>query len=630
MVTRQATFLRRFVSRLDQRLRHLEMVSLRFSQARLVFFLIGVTSSIIAFRSTDSGWEWAVLLGFAVIFLALTRRHDRVHRAIRRHRIYRTIKLRHLARMERDWKGLGEATSVPGPEEHPFSHDLDLLGSRSLHHLLDTSFSEGGSSRLGQWLTGEEPTREGALDRQELVRELVPLGALRDRISLLSQVTGGVAAPERFDGDVLVRWLARHRDDTRMRPFLMLLSGLAVVNYVLVGLHVAGLTGPWWAFSLTAYATIYLLNGRLYAHLFDEAEHLHDQLERFRPVVRRLESYRFRPGSALARHLTSFQDPVRRPSAYLRKVMLLAMAASAQKSEILRLVFNVLLPWDLLFAYRLAVYKEELRELLPVWLDAVYRLEAAGSLATYAGLNADSVFPVINPSDTRPVLVAEGLAHPMIPTDASIRNDFACDSPPHITLVTGSNMSGKSTFLRAVGVAQVMAMAGGPVEARSFTTVPFRVFSSMGIHDSLTDGISFFYAEVRRLGRMRRAVSTSPEPSLVLIDEIFRGTNNRERLIGSRALLESLAAEPCIGLVATHDLELVSLGDELPAFENSHFREEVVDGRMVFDYRLRPGPCPTTNALKIMAAEGLPVPGDQDAVKRDDESGPTDHDSGNP
>ncbi len=575
-------------------------------------FLVGVTSSIVAFRSTDSGTEWAVLLGFALVFLGLTRRHDGVHRSIRRHRTYRTIKLHHLARMGRDWKGLGQATSIPGPEEHPFAHDLDLLGDRSLHHLLDTSFSSGGSSRLASWLSEEQPSRQAALDRQHLVRELVPLGALRDRISLLSQVTGGPAASERFDGDVLVRWLARHRDDARMRPFLLLLSGLALLNYVLVALHVAGVTGPWWAFSLTAYATIYLLNGRLYAHLFDEAEHLHYQLERFRPVVRRLESYRFRRDSSLARHLKSFQDPLKRPSTYLRKVMLLAMAASAQKSEVLRLVFNVLLPWDLLFAYRLAVYKEDLRELLPVWLDAVYGLEAAGSLATYAALNTDSVFPTIQEPDARPVFHAEGLAHPMIVTDVSVRNDFACQAPPHITLVTGSNMSGKSTFLRAVGVAQVMAMAGGPVSARSFSTVPFRVFSSMGIHDSLTDGISFFYAEVRRLGRMRRAVSETTQPSLVLIDEIFRGTNNRERLIGSRALLESLAGEPCVGLVATHDLELVSLGEELPAFDNSHFREEVEHGRMVFDYRLRPGPCPTTNALKIMAAEGLPVPSDHD------------------
>ncbi|MFT4604353.1 MAG: hypothetical protein ACI9W4_001084 [Rhodothermales bacterium] len=613
MVTEQATRLRRFVSRLDDRIRTLEAVSLRFSRARLFVFLAAVVSSILAFRALDSGAEWAVLLGFVLVFVGLTRRHETLHRAIRRHRVYRTIKLQHLARMGREWKGLGRASSVPGPEEHPFAHDLDILGQRSLHHLLDTSFSSGGSNRLALWLTQEEPDRQAALDRQQLVRELVPLGALRDRISLLSQVTGGKEASERFDGDVLVRWLARHRDDKRMRPFLGLLSGLALLNWALVATHVAGLTGPWWAFSLTAYLTIYILNGRLYSHLFDEAEHLHDQLERFRPVVQRLESYCFQPGSALLRHLEPFQDPRKRPSVYLRRVMMLSMAASARKSEILRILFNVVLPWDLLFAYRLAIYKEQLRELLPVWLDTVYRLEAAGSLATYAALNPEAVFPAIGAPDTRPVFEARGLAHPMIGMDESVRNDFAVQAPPHITLVTGSNMSGKSTFLRAIGVGQVMAMAGGPVEALSFATVPFRVFSSMGIHDSLTDGISFFYAEVRRLGRMQRAVAGSGAPSMVLIDEIFRGTNNRERLIGSRALLESLAGQRCLGLVATHDLELVSLGDDLPAFDNCHFREEVEEGRMLFDYLLRPGPCPTTNALKIMAAEGLPVPRDPDA-----------------
>ncbi|NNE71771.1 MAG: DNA mismatch repair protein MutS, partial [Rhodothermales bacterium] len=240
--------------------------------------------------------------------------------------------------------------------------------------------------------------------------------------------------------------------------------------------------------------------------------------------------------------------------------------------------------------------------------ETVYDLEAAGSLATYADLNPTAPFPDIHGAGAKPLLVASGLTHPLLPSGEAVRNSVTYEATPSITLITGSNMSGKSTFLRAVGTAQVMAMAGGPVEAHAFQTAPFTLHTSMGIHDSLADGISFFYAEVRRLGGIRRDVQKNRGPFLVLIDEIFRGTNNRERLLGSRAFLESLASEDCIGLVATHDLELVSLGEEVGAFENRHFREEVVDGRMVFDYVMHPGPCPTTNALKIMAAEGLPVP----------------------
>lgn len=600
-------YLAQFAARLGTKIRALERTSLGFSRARLTVFLIGAAVCTLAFQHLSSGQAWLTLGATLAIFVGLTRQHDRVHQALRRHRIYQSIKLRHIARIERDWAGLGSDLVGRVGEDHPFAHDLDLLGDRSLHHLLDTSFSEGGGGRLANWLTEPSPDPERVLSRQLLVRELVPRAAFRDRIALLSRVTGGASSASRFDGDILIQWLARRNESARMKPLLTILWVLAGLNAAFVATHVAGLTGPWWSFSLTAYAAIYVLNGRLYAHLFDEAEHLQAELERFRPVVLRLEAHRFPESSELRRHLAPFQS-ADRPSLHLRRIARLALAASAQKSEILRLLANVAVPWDLHFAYRLAKEKEALRELVPLWLDRVYDLEAAGSLATYAHLNPGAIFPVIKVDATEPVLQAEGLAHPLLHPDKAVRNSIEFRRTPHLTLVTGSNMSGKSTFLRALGTAQVMAMGGGPVEAESFQTSPFVLHTSMGIHDSLADGISFFYAEVRRLGRIRKSVAEGPGPFLVLIDEIFRGTNNRERLLGSKALLRSMADENCIGLVATHDLELVSLGEELEAFDNRHFREEVSGGRMIFDYLMREGPCPTTNALKIMAAEGLPVP----------------------
>jgi DNA mismatch repair ATPase MutS len=169
-------------------------------------------------------------------------------------------------------------------------------------------------------------------------------------------------------------------------------------------------------------------------------------------------------------------------------------------------------------------------------------------------------------------------------------------------------MAGKSVFLKTVGVNLSLAYAGGPVNAQLLRTVPFRLFTSMGISDSVTDGISFFYAEVRRLRALLAELERDhPLPLLFCIDEIFRGTNNRERLIGSRAYLRALAGKHGLGFIATHDLELAKLAGELPQVVNFHFRDRVEDGRMVFDYILRPGPCPTTNALRIMQLEGLPV-----------------------
>jgi DNA mismatch repair ATPase MutS len=182
-------------------------------------------------------------------------------------------------------------------------------------------------------------------------------------------------------------------------------------------------------------------------------------------------------------------------------------------------------------------------------------------------------------------------------------------------------MSGKSTFLRTLGVNLVLAYAGAPVAARFLRTRPFRLFTCIHVSDSLSDGISYFYAEVRRLKallvELQRAgevghdgaQSAAGYPIFYLIDEIFRGTNNREREIGSRAYVRALAGAYGTGVISTHDLELVHLAEEFPGIRNFHFREEVLGERLAFDYRLRPGPCPTTNALKIMEMEGLPVNG---------------------
>jgi DNA mismatch repair ATPase MutS len=211
-------------------------------------------------------------------------------------------------------------------------------------------------------------------------------------------------------------------------------------------------------------------------------------------------------------------------------------------------------------------------------------------------------------SDSERAFVADGLGHPLIPAGRKVCNDFALEAPGHIVIITGSNMAGKSSFLRAVGVNLCLAYAGGPVNAGRLACLPLRVFTSIRVSDSVTDGFSYFYAEVRRLRALLDALDEDDErPVCFLIDEIFRGTNNRERLIGSRAYIRALAGRRGLGVIATHDLELVRLADALPGLRNQHFRDAVIDGRMVFDYRLRPGPCPTTNALKIMHMEGLPV-----------------------
>jgi DNA mismatch repair ATPase MutS len=250
----------------------------------------------------------------------------------------------------------------------------------------------------------------------------------------------------------------------------------------------------------------------------------------------------------------------------------------------------------------------------PVWLETLAELEAACAMGNFAYLNPDYHWPSVPQVTTigngQPArLSAKSLGHPLIPPRKRMTNDLELRGVGQVVLITGSNMSGKSTFLRTIGINACLAQAGAPVCAASFEWTWIRISCCIRVDDSLEAGLSFFYAEVKRLKRLLEAAEDwSAPPVLFLIDEIFKGTNNRERLIGSRSYISALACSNGFGLVTTHDLELTEMESEIPQATNAHFQETVEAKELRFDYKLRPGPCPTTNALRIMALEGLPVP----------------------
>jgi DNA mismatch repair ATPase MutS len=303
-----------------------------------------------------------------------------------------------------------------------------------------------------------------------------------------------------------------------------------------------------------------------------------------------------------------FLQADQRPSQQLKQVSRLVAAAGLTQNPALALALHLISPWNLYFAYRMEQYKADLADLLPQWLEVWFELEALSSLAGLAYLNPNYAFPTISVDQAAPLFQAQQLGHPLLPRGAKVCNDFTLTAPGEVIILTGSNMSGKSSFLRTVGVNLRLAYAGGPVDAADCQVRLLRLFSCLNVSDSVTDGISYFYAEVKRLKALLKELEQdNGYPLCYLIDEIFRGTNNRERYLGSLAYIRTLVGQHGAGLIATHDLELVKLADEIARIKNYHFREDVVEGRMVFDYQLRPGPCPTTNALRIMALEGLPV-----------------------
>jgi DNA mismatch repair ATPase MutS len=266
---------------------------------------------------------------------------------------------------------------------------------------------------------------------------------------------------------------------------------------------------------------------------------------------------------------------------------------------------NVLLLWDIHCVIALERWQLSCGKVLRGWFLTLGELEALSSLAAFTADNEDYVFPELV---DEPVFEAEGLGHPLVDKGKRVNNDVHLPGPGRGLLVTGSNMSGKSTLLRAVGINAVLALSGAPVAARGLRLFPLAVRTSMRISDSLSQGVSHFYAELRTLKSVLDAARGST-PVLFLLDEILHGTNSRERQIGARWVLGELLRLGALGAVSTHDEGLCQLPEPLASqLEQVHFRETMAGDEMNFDYRLRQGPVTSGNALRLMRSMGIPVP----------------------
>jgi len=588
----------------------MEILNHRFSWIRLTVVLIGGIGTFLAF------YFGPVWLGRIFLILSITGfswvvyKHRKLDMSRLRFQITLQQARKQVARMDLNWDQIPPAALLPTYPEHPFQHDLDLTGEYSIHRLVNIAVSRGGSQRLADWLTQQEINPEVVRSRQELVKELKPLFGFRSRL-LLNSILVSENPNKRWDGAKLIKWLEDTTDNVSILPILILLAVLACVNIVLFILNALTVLPPFWIISFILYAGIYYFKYKDYKELFGEAFYLARTLNEFKAVLLYLEKYPFKHKTKLEKFCQPFWEGGQKPSKHLRRIGVIASAASLQRNQIVWFFLNVLVPWDLFFGYQLGLFKQRLKILLPAWLDRWYELEALNGLANFAYLNPDGVFPeLINKSEdaNQPIFRAINIGHPLILDAERVCNDFCLERLGELVLITGSNMAGKSTFLRTLGVNLVLANAGSIVIASNLQTILFRIYTCINVSDSLSDGISYFYAEVKRLKSLLVELEREDTyPLFFLIDEIFRGTNNREREIGSRAYVNALTGHRGIGVISTHDLELVHLEEQISGIYNYHFREDVKDGRMVFDFRLRMGPCPTTNALKIMQMEGLPV-----------------------
>lgn len=582
---------KKVVSILDEQKRRLS----RHQAWRLTAALIFLVSLVPLAMDKTARWGFLVpgvlMLVFAILVVRTRNLNRHVTRLLGYSEFIRRQELRVLGMPSgRSWKSAQDAAAV-----YPLVRDIGLVGSHSLWTLLDETITEGGRNRLLHWVSVTPQPVSSLEQRQKRVQALRPLTWFYTRLGIQANSNDLDVSSEQIREFLKKSFVPA--SFPKILAVNLVLWAVMVVAALLISM--AGIAVPKLLLALFPVVSLFSLGSLSGA--FSLGTGLSHHLSVLTPVFSGIEG-RTESHPAL-REVCATIGRVR-PSRQVQKMDTILGFLGTQTNPILHFVLNAILPWTVVSVFFIERLRKKVERDLPACLDELAEFEVLGSLLVFDRYQT-SVYPSLRGGQG---LVCRQIFHPLLDRRKAVANDFEFPGGKTLGLLTGSNMSGKSTFLRTLGINQTLANMGAPVFADSMETRPMVVESCIEVSDSLRDGYSYFYAEVRRLKDILTAAS-SGAPVLYLVDEIFRGTNNRERQIGSRAVIQSLArAQGAVGFVSTHDLELTALEQTCSSVLNLHFREDInSEGKMVFHYHLNAGPSPTTNALRIMAAEGIDV-----------------------
>ena len=574
--------------------RRLDRLERAVSYARGAAFAAGVIVLwMSAVNHMLSTW-W--LLAPVLVFAALVLWHDRVIRkkalAERSVQYYQ----RGLIRLEDGWPKNEEPYQAKIEPTHPYGADLDLFGNESIFERINAARTEPGKRTLADWLL--HPATPGTIrDRQAAAAELKPMLDLREDLAVLGpDVRTGA-------GSRMLSWASRPAVaiSTITRIEAIVLAALAVFFLY------AWLAWTWNANWFAAVLFVEWLFARSHKPLVQstamDLDKAGEELALLLPILQRLEKEQFTSSrlAHLRRNLNVHGHTASHQIARLRK--LIDLLDSMRNPYFAPL--GAMLLWRTQLSFAIEAWRAECGPAVAVWLSSVGQIEALASFGQYSFENPADPFPEI--FETGPCFDGKGLGHPLLPAKTCVRNDLCLDQNLRLLVVSGSNMSGKSTLLRTAGVNTVLALAGATVCAHSLRVSPLAVGVSLHIFDSLQSGSSHFYAEITRL-RLLMDVARGPLPLFFLLDEILHGTNSSDRLKGAEAVVRGYHALGAVGLITTHDLALARIVESLaPHASNVHFEDHMEDGRIAFDYRIHPGVITKSNAIALMRAVGLEV-----------------------
>ena len=563
---------------------------------RLKLVLVVVTLVMCWIYRTSMVFLIEGFLTFLALLLMMNFLHDRLQKRLQAAKRCSEVYRKGLMRLENRWAGSGDNGEQFYNPRHLYAKDLDILGEGSLYELLCTCRTRMGKRCLAEWLLAPA-TLPVIGERQTAIRELREKPELREGLAI-------VGGADEIDPDpiALVEWAAGNSglNYRRWRPLAITLALASAISISY------GLAFDWLPF-LNVLAVCLLVNFALRRKrniILRQIATAARDLSRLAQLIERIEEECFQ-SPALQELQKRLANESIRASNCIAKLGAISDFEKSRRNMFVRALDQPLM-YSTLVACALEGWRTKYGTTVRLWLEAVGEFECLVALGTYSFEHPEDVFPEFQSCSNRACIVGRSLGHPLVNPGNFVKNDICLDQTQQILLVSGSNMSGKSTFLRVVGINTVLAMMGGPVRAAEFRLTPVSIAASIRIADSLREGVSHFYAEVRRI---RDVVELSAlTPLLFLFDEVLEGTNSHDRRVGTEGILRTLMEQGSIGLVTTHDLALTEIADLFPnQVRNVHFQESLVDGRLAFDFCLRDGTVTSSNGVELMRSMGLKV-----------------------
>ncbi|HVN09589.1 MAG TPA: DNA mismatch repair protein MutS [Patescibacteria group bacterium] len=502
---------------------------------------------------------------------------------------------RGIARLENRWMGTGEKGDAFLDPAHPYARDLDVFGPGSLFQLLCTARTSAGQEILAKWLKHPAAPEE-IRDRQAAVAELRPRLDMREELAIFAEGVRSEVRPE-----ALTEW---GEEAAVLDAGKVQLAGRILAGAWLASLAVWAVWGRW-EVTLLASVVNAVFYGRIRPQVVKilEAERFEQDLKLLGGALELVEREKF-SAAKLEKLKAALEESGAPPSQCIARVSRMVESLESRRNLIVAVVDPFVL-WTARAAFAIESWRQRYGSAIRRWLAAVGEMEALTSLAGYTYEHPTYVFPELTEGGAR--FEAEGLAHPLLAEGQAVQNDLTMGDELRLAIISGPNMAGKSTFVRAVGINAVLAQCGAPVRARRLRLSPLQVAASICVLDSLQGGVSRFYSEITRL-KLMASLTEGPLAVLFLLDELLSGTNSHDRRIGAEAVVKSLAAKGAVGIVTTHDLALTQIveGMAQPA-ANFHFEDRFENGELHFDYRLEPGIAKSSNALKLMRSIGLEI-----------------------